>query len=101
MQRKIHSALQVDRAAHTSQAGDSIITELAEGNGHGPFHHLKVWYGMATETHARPCFQTMEKQMIEHGNITFWSPNHHHPVNSVEVWDEKHTNGRCRLWLPN
>jgi hypothetical protein len=48
-----------------TQVGESIVADLAEGNVHEVFCHLKGWYWAATETQARPCFQTMEKQKAE------------------------------------
>ncbi len=36
---------------------------------HKAFCHLKGWYWAATETQARPCFQTMEKQTVEHVDL--------------------------------
>jgi hypothetical protein len=65
MQRAIHAALKRDRAARTAQIGDSIVTELPEGNVHEVFRHLKGWCREASETQARPCFQTMERQTEE------------------------------------
>jgi hypothetical protein len=57
MQRAIHVALKVDRTAHTTQIGDSIIADLGKGNMHKAFFHLKGWYRAATKTQAWPCFQ--------------------------------------------
>jgi hypothetical protein len=65
MQHTIHAALKRDRAARTAQVGESIIAKLAEGNVHEAFRHLKGWYQEASETQARPCFQTMERQTVE------------------------------------
>ena len=60
MQRAIHAALKRDRAARTAQVGGLIVAKLAEGKVHEAFRHLKGWYREASETQARPCFQTME-----------------------------------------
>jgi hypothetical protein len=65
MQRAIHAALNRDRVAHTAQVGESILATLAEGHVHEAFRHLKGWYRKASETQARPCFQTMERQTVE------------------------------------
>jgi len=65
MQRAIHAALKRDRAVCTAQVGESIVTELAEGKVHEAFRHLNGWYREASETQARPCFQTMERQTVE------------------------------------
>jgi len=64
-QHAIHAALKRDRTARTAQIGESIVAKLAEGNVHEAFRHLKGWYQEASETQARPCFQTMERQMEE------------------------------------
>ena len=63
--RTIHSALRADRVVRTAQVCESITHELAGGNVHKAFHHLKGWYQSATEMQAQPCFQTMEKQTTE------------------------------------
>jgi hypothetical protein len=65
MQLAIHAALKRDRAACTAQVGDLIIAELAKGNVHEAFRHLKGWYREASETQAKPCPQTMERQTAE------------------------------------
>ncbi len=65
MQRAIHAALKKDRPARTAQIGESIVAELAKGNVHEAFRHLKGWYREASETQVRPCFQTMERQTEE------------------------------------
>ncbi len=65
MQRAIHAALKKDQAARTAQVGELIITELAEGNVHEAFRHLKGWYREASETQAKPCPQHMERQTAE------------------------------------
>jgi len=64
-QHTIHAVLKRDRTAGTAQVGESTVAELAEGNVHEAFRHLKGWYREASETHARPCFQTMERQTVE------------------------------------
>jgi hypothetical protein len=69
MQCKIYFALQAEQATGTAQVGDSIVSELAGGNAHEVFHHLKGWYCSATETQARPCYQTLENQTNMHINF--------------------------------
>jgi hypothetical protein len=69
MQRAINAALKADRTAHTAQVGNSIVANLAKGNIHKAFCHLKGWYRAATETQARPCFHTMERQTAEHVDL--------------------------------
>jgi hypothetical protein len=65
MQCTMYTLLKVDRTARTAQVGKLIVADLAEGNVHEAFHHLKWWYRAATETQAQPCFQTKEKQTAE------------------------------------
>jgi hypothetical protein len=65
MQHAIHAALKRDCAARTAQVGELIIAELAEGNVHEAFRHLKGWYQEELETQAKPCPQTMERQTAE------------------------------------
>ncbi len=52
MQRAIYASLKVGRTARTAQVGKSIVTNLAKGNVHKAFRHLKGWYRAATETQA-------------------------------------------------
>jgi hypothetical protein len=44
MRRAIYAALKRDRAARTAQVGELIVSELAKGNVHEAFRHLKGWY---------------------------------------------------------
>ena len=67
MQRVIHAALKRDHAACTAQVGNLIVTELAKGNVHEAFQHLKGWYRNTSETQAKPCFHTMERQTADIG----------------------------------
>jgi hypothetical protein len=46
-----------------------IESELTGGNVQEAFHHLKGWYRAATETQAKPCYQTMERQTLERVDI--------------------------------
>ena len=71
-QRAIHAALKKDHAARMAQVGKSIIAELAMGNVQKAFCHLKGWYWSATKMQARPCFHTMEKQMLERIDLYRW-----------------------------
>ncbi len=94
MQRAIHAALKRDRAARTAQVGKLIVAKLAKGNVHEAFRHLKGWYREALETQARPCFQTMERQTVEHVELYRWRnlPGLPIIVNHTEmrtkIWDE-------------
>jgi hypothetical protein len=62
MQRAIHAALKRDRAGRTAQVGELIVTELAEGNVHEAFWHLKGWYRTASKTQAKPLFRLWSRQ---------------------------------------
>ena len=65
MQREIQKCLRANRDARTKVVGETISTELAGGNIQEAFCHLKEWYRSATNTQARPCFQTMDRQTAE------------------------------------
>jgi hypothetical protein len=101
MQRTLYALLKVDCTARTAQVGKSIVTNLAEGNVHEEFCHLKGWYRAATETQARPCFQTMEKLTAEHVDLyqLCESPGLQVAVNivPVDVRDDAPTNREIRV----
>ncbi len=101
MQRTIYASLKVDRTVHTAQVGKSIVANLAKGNVHEAFLHLKGWYQAATEIRARPCFQTMEKQTAEHVDLyqQCKSPGLPVAVNvvPVDVQDDVPTKGE--IWV--
>jgi hypothetical protein len=69
MQRAIHAALKVDHTVCTAQVSYSIVADLAMGNVHEAFHHLKGWYRVAMETQARPCFQNIKRLTAECVNL--------------------------------
>ena len=62
MKREIHGALKADKQRLTTDVGEKIMAELGAGNVKEAFRHLKGWYREASETHAAPCPQTMERQ---------------------------------------
>ncbi len=41
MQRAIYASLKVDHLVRMAQVGKTIVTNLAKGNVHEAFHHLK------------------------------------------------------------
>jgi len=92
MQRAIHAELKRDRAARTAQVGELIVPMLAEGKVHEAFRHLKGWYREASETQARPCFQTMERQTVERVELYRWR----NPPGIPIVVD--HTEMRPKIW---
>ncbi len=96
----IHAALKADRTARTAQVGGSIVADLAKGNTHEAFHHLKGWYRVAIETQAQPCFHTMERQMVERVDLYQQRDSSGPPVPvnvaPVEVWDDVPADGE--IW---
>ena len=103
MQRTIYAALKKDRAACTAQVGDSIVAKLAKGNVHEAFRHLKGWYWSATNAQVQPCYQTMEKQMLEQAELYRRrdSPGPPLTVNvglhTGAIRDNRPTNGKIRV----
>jgi hypothetical protein len=65
MKHKIKAAIKADKQKLTAKVGNSIIAELAKRDVKEAFRHLKRWYQKATETQARPCRQTIERQTNE------------------------------------
>jgi hypothetical protein len=100
MQHAIYVSLKVDRTAHTAQVSESIVADLAKGNMHEAFRHLKGWYRAATETQAQPCFQTLEKQTVEHIDLYQQRDSLGLPVavnaTPVDVRHDMPTNGEIR-----
>jgi hypothetical protein len=62
MQREVKAALKANKSRLTAEVGERIMSELGEGNVEEAFRHLKGWYRNASETQAKPCHQTMERQ---------------------------------------
>ncbi len=69
MQCQIDVLLCKDHADRTEQVGTLIESKLTGGNVQEAFHHLKGWYRAASETQAKPCFHTMERQTSERVNL--------------------------------
>ncbi len=65
LHRQIDTSLHKDRADRKAHIGALIESELAGGNVQEAFRHLKGWYLAATDTQAKPCRQTMERQTSE------------------------------------
>ena len=65
MQREILTLLKTDRAARTAQVGAAIEAKLAGGDVQEAFWCLKGWYRNTSDSMARPCPQTMERQTAE------------------------------------
>jgi len=100
MQRQIWVALKGDREARTAKVGHAIEAELASGDVQEAFRHLKGWYRAASETTARPCPQTMVRQMAE--RIALYarrdSPGEPLPINvdPIPIDDGTPTDGEVR-----
>ncbi len=62
MQRKVKAALKADKTQLIAEVGDCIVTKVHKGEVQEAFRHLKGWYRTASETQAKPCHQTMERQ---------------------------------------
>ncbi len=65
MDCQIGVSLQKDWTNRTAKVGAAVEAELAGGNVQEAFCHLKGWYRAATETQAKPCYHTMERQTLE------------------------------------
>jgi len=65
MKREVHAALKEDKRRLTAEVGENIVSELGKGNMQEAIWHLKRWFRNASETQARPCHQTMERQTDE------------------------------------
>ena len=69
LSRQIRASLTQDQVDRAANVGSTIDAELAGGNVQEAFRHLKGWYRTATDTQAKPCFQTMERQTSEHVDL--------------------------------
>jgi hypothetical protein len=65
MNRKIGTAIKVDKHKLTPKVGDSIVMERAKGDVKEAFQHLKGWYRKVAEMQARPYRQIMKRQTNE------------------------------------
>jgi hypothetical protein len=98
--RQIGISLCKDRAERTSRVGAAIESELGMGNVHEAFCHLKGWYRAATDTQAKPCRQTLDRQTTDRVDLYTWrnSPGKPLPINvaPVEINDDIPTDGKLR-----
>ncbi len=71
------------------------------GNVHEAFRHLKGWYRAASETQAKQCRQTMDRQTAERVDLYTrrLSPGNPLPINidPVEINDATPSNGELRV----
>ena len=100
MQWEVQKALCADREARIKQVGKTISHELAGGNVQEAFRHLKGWYRSATDTQARPCFQTMDWQTAERIDLFRKRDSPRLPIhvgeNLFDVRDDTPTDGEIR-----
>jgi hypothetical protein len=80
--------------------GATVEAELAGGNVQEAFRHLKGWYKATTETQAKPCYHTMECQMLEQVDLYARreSPGDPLPINvtPVVINDDVPMDGKLR-----
>ena len=67
--------------------GAAVEAKLARGNVQEAFRHLKGWYRAAMEMQSKPCYHTMECQMLEQVDLYAWreSPGDPLPINVTPV----------------
>ncbi len=63
--RQIFASLKQDWEACMASVGSTIEAKFAGGNVQEAFCHLQGWYRVATDTQAKPCYQTMERRTSE------------------------------------
>ena len=90
----------MDRTNRAAMVGSMIEAEIAGGNVQEAFRHLKGWYRAATEMQAKPCYHTMERQMLEWVDLYARreSPGNPLPINvtPVVINDDVPTDGELR-----
>ncbi len=100
LNRQIGVSLQKDRTDQTTAVGATVEAELAGGKVQEAFRHLKGWYRAATETQAKPCYHTMEHQILERVDLYAQreSPGDPLPINitPVVINDDVPTDGELR-----
>ena len=98
--RRIRASLKQDRLARAADVGNTIEAELAGGDVQEAFRHLKGWYRAATDTQAKPCYQTMERQTSERVDLYLrrQSPGAPLPIliEPVEICDNPPSDGEIR-----
>jgi hypothetical protein len=91
---------QKDWTNQTAKVGAAVEAELAKGNVQEAFCHLKGWYRAVTETQAKPCYHTMERQTLEWVDLYARreSPGDPLPINvtPVEISNDPPTDGELR-----
>jgi hypothetical protein len=101
LHHQIGKSLRTDWAERTLSVGTLIESELTLGNVHEALRHLKGWYRAASETQAKPCRQTMDRQTGEWVDLYTWrqSPGEPLPINidPVDIDDDIPSNGELRV----
>jgi hypothetical protein len=100
LSRRIHASLAQDRVDRVANVGSTIEAELAGGNVQEAFRHLKGWYRTATDTQAKPCYLTMERQTSERVDLYLrrQSPGAPLPIlmDPVEICDNQPNDSKIR-----
>ncbi len=69
LHHQVGASLCKDRADRASHVRTLIESELVGGNVQEAFRHLKGWYWAVSDTQAKLCRQTMERQTLERVDI--------------------------------
>ncbi len=87
LNRQIGISFQKDQTDQTAAVGATVEAKLARGNVQEAFHHLKGWHRATTEMQAKPCYHTMEYQMLERVDLYAQreSPGDPLPINVTPV----------------
>jgi hypothetical protein len=97
---QIGVSLQKDQTDQTAAIGATVEAKLAGGNIQEAFRHLKGWYRAVTEMQMKPCYHTMERQMLERVDLYARreSPGNPLPINvtPVVINDDVPTDGELR-----
>ncbi len=80
LNHQIGVSLQKDQTNRTATVGAAVDAELSGGDVQEAFRHLKGWFRAATETQAKPCYHTMERQMLERVDLYAWRDSHGDPL---------------------
>jgi hypothetical protein len=100
LNRQIGVSLQKDWTDQTAAVRATVEAKLAGGNVQEAFRHLKGWYRAATEMQGKPCYHTMEPQMLERVDLYARreSPGNPLPINAtpVVINDDVPTDGELR-----
>ncbi len=100
MSRQNGVSLQKDWIDRMAMVETAVEAELTGGNVQEAFRHLKGWYRAATKMQAKPCYYTMERQMLERVDLYVRrdSPGDPLPINVTPfvINDDAPTDGELR-----